>query len=420
MATSGVLVCAVFSLFNIVLGNVPVLLWESSKSDRINSFPALHRVSREEYQKYILQKVHNEQPAPLMAVFCEESLSIEDFSSQDSQGQGYFPQLQYITKNAANIEFLPSVQDPIETTKQLSQFGYSVINIDSDKLADLPDGCGKILIVTFEEAKMADNRANFLGRHDDKIAEIYSQLLSKCSHVIGCLTGQQSSWIEPEEISRMRRSAEEDASNSTSSVGLTLKSANYQDSKGFSLLFSYSFPKIINDGKEIDVGNGTQYVVTGDNSKPDDIKLVVRYPGKCRLTFNYDNKTSGYWYLRTVDFELDSGSGEPIILQPSLDIVAPLDMSFHSGTPVTFKNGTTTVTFSDLQVQPFFLKPGSKAFSDAVDAVEFFTPAIWSGLFVTFLLALIFTWGISMIMDIRTMDQFDDPKGKTITVSATD
>jgi V-type H+-transporting ATPase S1 subunit len=56
-------------------------------------------------------------------------------------------------------------------------------------------------------------------------------------------------------------------------------------------------------------------------------------------------------------------------------------------------------------------------FSDPQERDSFFTPPILAGLFVTFLLLFIVTWGITMIMDIKTMDTFDDPKGKTITVN---
>jgi len=145
----------------------------------------------------------------------------------------------------------------------------------------------------------------------------------------------------------------------------------------------------------------------------------VRYDSKYKLSFNFDNVTTGYWYLRSVDLII-SEQNDNYVLKSSVEIYAPLGMSYHCGSPVTFKNGTTELVFEDLQVEPFFFKAGSLSFSEAIDEVPFFTPAIWSGIFVTFLLALIFTWGITMIMDIRTMDQFDDPKGKTITVSATD
>lgn len=49
-----------------------------------------------------------------------------------------------------------------------------------------------------------------------------------------------------------------------------------------------------------------------------------------------------------------------------------------------------------------------------------FSPAIWAGLFITFMLLIILSVGITFIMDIRTMDRFDDPKGKTITINAAD
>lgn len=41
-------------------------------------------------------------------------------------------------------------------------------------------------------------------------------------------------------------------------------------------------------------------------------------------------------------------------------------------------------------------------------------------MFITFMLLIILTYGITFIMDIRTMDRFDDPKGKTITINASE
>ena len=51
------------------------------------------------------------------------------------------------------------------------------------------------------------------------------------------------------------------------------------------------------------------------------------------------------------------------------------------------------------------------------DCVGFFTITIWSGILTTFLLIGILSFGIIMLMNISTMDRFDDPKGKTITVN---
>lgn len=256
MASLKVLTCLIFSLFSFVCGNVPVLLWESSKSERVNTFPAFHRISSEDFQKCILKKVHGEQPVPLIALFAEERLSMEDFSWQDSEGHGYYPRLKYIIENAANTEFLPSVQNPIEAANKLSEFGYSLKTIDHSEISNLPDGCGKILIIKLQEAKPDEDRADMLRRHDEKIAEVYSQLLSKCSHVVGIMTGQQPSWVEPEEVTRLRRSADD---NSTSVTGpYTL----YQEARGNSMLYSSKVPKLSIDGKEISFPNTSAIIVS--------------------------------------------------------------------------------------------------------------------------------------------------------------
>lgn len=72
-----------------------------------------------------------------------------------------------------------------------------------------------------------------------------------------------------------------------------------------------------------------------------------------------------------------------------------------------------------LQVQAYAVQHNS-SFGDAYDCVGFTSAPIWSGLFVTFILALIMTFGLTMMMDIKTMDRFDDPKGKTITVNVSE
>lgn len=59
-------------------------------------------------------------------------------------------------------------------------------------------------------------------------------------------------------------------------------------------------------------------------------------------------------------------------------------------------------------------------FSEAWNCVGFTSAGIWGGLFVTILLLAIMTIGISWMLDIKTMDRFDDPKGKTITINAQD
>lgn len=70
-----------------------------------------------------------------------------------------------------------------------------------------------------------------------------------------------------------------------------------------------------------------------------------------------------------------------------------------------------------LQAQAFM---DENSFGQAVDCIPYFNIEIWTGLFVVFLMLFILTWGLQMLMDVNTNDRFDDPKGKTITISATD
>lgn len=85
-------------------------------------------------------------------------------------------------------------------------------------------------------------------------------------------------------------------------------------------------------------------------------------------------------------------------------------------------DAVTSIYFEDFQIQPLF-NPGEgetiTVFSDtANDCVGFFSPAILGALFVIVILFMILSCGLTMIMDIRSNDRFDDPKGKTITINA--
>ncbi|KAL7048065.1 hypothetical protein ACKWTF_003199 [Chironomus riparius] len=85
---------------------------------------------------------------------------------------------------------------------------------------------------------------------------------------------------------------------------------------------------------------------------------------------------------------------------------------------------TRHLRFIGFQFQPDFEPTEEtpledRTFSDNVsDCVGFFSAGIWGALFVIFIMAFIMTYGISMMLDIRTMDKFDDPKGKTIIINA--
>jgi len=72
-----------------------------------------------------------------------------------------------------------------------------------------------------------------------------------------------------------------------------------------------------------------------------------------------------------------------------------------------------------LQLEPFKAN-NADSFGDWYDCQGFFTVAIWAGIFLGLVIAAMLAWAISMLADVKSPDRFDDPKGKTITISATD
>ena len=78
--------------------------------------------------------------------------------------------------------------------------------------------------------------------------------------------------------------------------------------------------------------------------------------------------------------------------------------------------------FDNIQIQPNFetLAVEFNTFGRAWQCIGFFSAGIWGGLFIAFLFLFILSIGITAIMSIKTMTKFDDPKGKQITINASD
>lgn len=163
---------------------------------------------------------------------------------------------------------------------------------------------------------------------------------------------------------------------------------------------------------------------SGDGTK--ELRLILQFNGsdsqivKHKLTFIFEVRTAGYYTLKTVNYEPVGQTNNNQNLTTNADIVFPFKFSYHCSHNILFQKNLTLLSIADLQVQidPQVSGNGKVSFSDAYDCVGFTTIPIWTGIFVTAILALIIIWGLTMIIDIRTMDRFDDPKGKTITVTA--
>jgi len=182
--------------------------------------------------------------------------------------------------------------------------------------------------------------------------------------------------------------------------------------------------------------------ITTPAATSSNITIDIKYPdaknGSISVTgFSFQlmlGKGGGYWRLLNATMSgTATVAGEPPLeysdtkIIPRMELAAPLHMSFHCGRfgplapHATLKNrpnATASIELMGFQLQTF-MKDGSK-FGRSYDCVGFFSIGILAGWFMTILLLGILSWGIKMVMSVHTMDRFDDPKGKTITVNATD
>ncbi|XP_063237534.1 V-type proton ATPase subunit S1-like [Bacillus rossius redtenbacheri] len=393
---------------------LPVLFWSSGigKSDYHGS-SAFEKVSSDNLYDYIKKTTSNKKP--LILVFTEESLSLEDFSWRDFESKTAFPCLENVTSSAELVKFFPSVHAPLRAIKNLRNDGYEFRSIhlqdESIEKTNVPTEAS-VVIVKLDDAKVNEDRPDLLRRHDETICDAYSYFVEKGVSPLVMYTGHHSSWVEPEvspSVRRVRRLLV-DADDNTTTSKLWVSN----DTK--LMLYTSEAPYIERYGEVVmSLSSSPERVISDD--RPDEQKLIVTFTGGITLRLKFP-VVGGYWSLKTVVFLNKSDTdASDVNLNTTTDIVAPYNFSYHCNKDIVFTNGNISIVFKDLQVQPFLQK---REFGDAYDCVWFFTGAIWSGLFVTALFALIMMWGLSMIMNIKTMDQFDDPKGKTITVTATD
>ena len=134
-----------------------------------------------------------------------------------------------------------------------------------------------------------------------------------------------------------------------------------------------------------------------------------------------------YWQVRSI--VVDVGNGEPRTVEPAW-FIAPLKFSYHCDAPPMTswvdkakKNPKPTVSVSFITVQaegwlPKPAKSGDVKFSYPCDCVGFFTSAIWSGLVVSVIYLVIIALGITMLVNLETMDRFEDPKGQQLKIQA--
>ncbi|KAG7224392.1 hypothetical protein INR49_004734 [Caranx melampygus] len=184
-------------------------------------------------------------------------------------------------------------------------------------------------------------------------------------------------------------------------------------------------------------GEGVSPKLHGSSCDKTRAKLVLNYENvlDCRsfklifaLSQRHYKVSARRWFtLDTVELEYN---GTKATFNGSRHIYAPAEYSYRCESVTSFRwpvlvphsskdpANQWRVSFEDFQIQGFNVS-GSE-FSYASDCAGFFSPGIWMGLMTSLLMVLVLTYGLHMIMQLRTMDRFDDPKGPAISVPQTD
>ncbi|XP_036447934.1 ATPase H+ transporting accessory protein 1a [Colossoma macropomum] len=184
-------------------------------------------------------------------------------------------------------------------------------------------------------------------------------------------------------------------------------------------------------------GEGVSPKLEGSYCNETHSRLVLNYENvlsyrSFKLIFvmsqrHYKVSARRWFTMDRVQLEYD---GKKASFNASLSVYAPVEYSYRCESVTSFRYPQLTphsakdnanewrISFDDFQIQGFNVT--GKDFSYASDCAGFFTPGIWMGLLTSLLMVLVLTYGLHMIMQLHTMDRFDDPKGPAISVPQTE
>ncbi|XP_069739266.1 V-type proton ATPase subunit S1-like [Phaenicophaeus curvirostris] len=180
-------------------------------------------------------------------------------------------------------------------------------------------------------------------------------------------------------------------------------------------------------------GSGAAVDLGGSSWTSDEARLVLRYDDVFGATLNITFVLRQRWFpvsgrpwFWLSEVALSEAGGPPVIFEGSPGgVSAPTPLSWRCGEleapgPWLRPRGDPKtpapwgLRIQDLQVQAFGVSGSS--FSEASDCAAFFSPGAWMGLVTASLLLGGLLAGGGLLLRLRTMDRFDDPRGPPLPV----
>ncbi|XP_036601990.1 V-type proton ATPase subunit S1-like [Trichosurus vulpecula] len=436
---------------------VPLVLWSSSRDlwAPLENTHQGHITTDIQLSAYLDRAV--EKGPRNVLLFLQEKLSIEDFTiyggvfgdKQDSA----FSNLENALELAPSSLILPSVDwyaASTLTSYLKEKLGASPLHVDQATLRDLKlNGTLPALLLlrlpyTSSPGLIAPKEV--LTSNDEIIGQVMSTFKSEGIPYTAILTT-----VGPARVVRdlsilsggmgwrpLREGENVSDYLTTPSPSMgTLRPVSYSDGEPRILFWAKSFTVThygsSSDLTELTFGTPTLNL-TGSSWNSSFAQLVLTYDNvfgsfltiKFILSNHFYPVSARNWF--TMD-RLEIHINRSLVVFNFSHVTAPSIYSFHCQYVSTQRSkegilmsslspSAWDVTFQNFQIQAFNCT--GKKFSYASDCAGFFSPAICMGL-VSFLLMLFtFLYGLHMLFNLKTMDRFDDSKGKTFFVPLVD
>ncbi|XP_023812794.1 V-type proton ATPase subunit S1 [Oryzias latipes] len=448
---------------------VPLIMWSSEGIFWPQASPptAGHIVGQQQLTSY-LQKALDVGPRNVV-LFLQDKMSMEDFTKYGgvfgNKQDSVFPSLEGALRAAVSPLVLPAVSWPASNAviSQLQdQLETSALYMDPETLSQLRLNASSPALLVFRLPYSAGadlmSTKDILSENDAVMGQVLNIMKTQSVPYTALYTGLQPSrevvsfsveagpgggrsllqarggYRERERQSRIRERA-----------GVYRPVEFKEEEKTCILLWAKGLSvSILRGGRweEHDLtpstfGEGANVPINGSSCDKNKARLVLNYKGvlghrNFKLIFAMSQRhykvSSRRWFtLDSVELEYD---GTKATFNGSREIYAPAEYSFRCQSvtsdrwpllvPRSAKDPANQwkVSFEDFQIQGFNLS-GSE-FSYASDCAGFFSAGIWMGLMTSLLMVLVLTYGLHMIMQLNTMDRFDDPKGPAISVPQTE
>jgi hypothetical protein len=352
-------------------------------------------------------------------LFVQDSLSVEDFTKYGTSSYSYLSTVFGGSKRSH--VYIPRVLNAVESCEESLGQGRKVTQVketeDPSKIASSLKAAPRNLVIVSLSSEDGDSRGNSLKSQDERVKKIVEAVSKKNSNVLVIYAGRKPALAE------LKRSKREITTKGitmdgkcidivTDGIKVETKFADAPKTSELPAQFAEVSDEICTEPK---TRSAVYEVKTGDADLKD-----------LRLSFHFKSDEKD-WELAKVmaDYSTEKLGKKKEELTTAQKIKQKIGKEFSALNPISFTSADKKIslTFENIKVNPFPQPKREKLVRDSPEALPsnvYFNIPMFSVMTIGLLYFFIMYWALGNIMSIKTMDQYDDPRGKTITIPNVD